>query len=406
LRILMVSDVYFPRVNGVSTSILTFRRELSAIGCEVTLVVPDYANGAVVMPAEGDDELIRRVASARVPFDPEDRRLSWRALTRALHTAPGPFDLVHVQTPFIAHYAGLRYARAHGLPCVATYHTLFEEYLHHYLPLAPRTLTALLARSLSRAQCNALDGVIVPSSAMQARLLEYRVSVPMPVLPTGIDLAQLASGDGQRFRAQHGIAPGQPVLVCVGRVAHEKNLDFLLRMMVRVAAAMPDALLVICGEGPAVPALKRQAHALGIERNLRFVGYLDRSGPLLDCYRAGDLFVFASRTETQGLVLLEAMALGVPVVSTAVMGTRDVLREGEGAAIVPEDEAAFASRVLALLADAPARQALAARARGYAQGWSAAAMANRLADWYRQVIERRRSGASRLTTQPAQPSSG
>jgi len=402
----MISDVYFPRVNGVSTSIQTFRRELARLDCQVTLVVPEY-EGVQTTAVLDDDADVIRVRSGRVLFDPEDRRLHWRALMRALNGLPGQFDLVHVQTPFFAHYAGLRYARAHAVPCVATYHTLFEEYLHHYLPFAPRALTARLARSISRGQCNALDGVIVPSSAMTDRLRTYGVDVPLPILPTGIDLGRLIGGDGPGFRAQHAIAPDQPTLVCVGRVAFEKNLDFLLRMMAQAVELLPTAsptpVLVICGEGPAVPSLMRQARALGIERHLRFVGYLDRSGPLLDCYRAGDLFVFASNTETQGLVLLEAMALGVPVVSTAVMGTRDVLREGEGAAIVPEDEAVFAARVVQLLVDRDARLALAAKARPYAQTWSAGAMAGRLFKWYGETIERRRR-AGGVATALARPS--
>lgn len=145
MRILMISDVYFPRVNGVSTSIQTFRRELAQLDCQVTLVVPEY-EGVHTAGMLDDDSDVVRVRSGRVLFDPEDRRLHWRALTRALDGLRGRFDLVHVQTPFFAHYAGLRYARAHGLPCVATYHTLFEEYLHHYLPFAPRAVTARLAR--------------------------------------------------------------------------------------------------------------------------------------------------------------------------------------------------------------------------------------------------------------------
>jgi glycosyltransferase involved in cell wall biosynthesis len=401
LHILMISDVYFPRVNGVSTSIQTFRRELARLGTQVTLVVPDYPRAADGAGEQGEAEVVR-VPSSPVPFDPEDRMLRPTALRSALDVLPPVYDLVHVQTPFMAHYAATAYARRHRLPCVATYHTLFEEYLHHYLPLVPRILTARVARSISRRQCNELDGVIVPSTAMQDRLRAYGVQVPLPVLPTGIDLERLDGGDGARFRAAHAIAPGQPTLVVVGRVAFEKNLDFLLRVMARVVATLPlragEPVLVVCGEGPAEPALRAQARSLGIERNLRFVGYLDRDGPLLDCYRAGDLFVFASRTETQGLVLLEAMALGVPVVSTAVMGTRDVLREGEGATIVADDEPAFAARVTALLTDPAARAALASRARGYAAGWSSAVMAARLSSWYAEVIRTRIS--------PAPPSSG
>ena len=166
------------------------------------------------------------------------------------------------------------------------------------------------ARRFSRAQCNDLDAVVVPSRAMRDVLHDYGVHVPVEIIPTGIELERLSGGDGAAFRQRHGIAPQRPVLVHVGRVAYEKNIDFLLRMLTRVRAAIPGVLLVIAGEGPARGHLQRLASQLGLERNMLFLGYLDRRNALLDCYCAGDAFVFASRTETQGLVLLEAMALG------------------------------------------------------------------------------------------------
>ena len=119
---------------------------------------------------------------------------------------------------------------------------------------------------------------------------------------------------------------------------------------------------------------------------MRFVGYLSRERELLDCYRAGDLFVFSSRTETQGLVLLESMALGVPVVSTAHMGTADIVTPQRGAQLAPDDEGEFANIVVKLLEDAPRRAAMSAEARAYAATWSASAMADRLADLYSAVV--------------------
>jgi glycosyltransferase involved in cell wall biosynthesis len=144
--------------------------------------------------------------------------------------------------------------------------------------------------------------------------------------------------------------------------------------------------LVVAGEGPALPHTQRLARELGIADHVLFVGYLDREGGLLDCYRAADLFVYASRTETQGLVLLEALALGVPVVSTAVMGTADVLRDVQGAVVAPDEERAFAATVVSVLADPALRARLAKRAPVDAAAWSARAMAERLESLYRQVI--------------------
>lgn len=382
MRILHLSDVYFPRVNGVSTSIRTFRDELASLGYESVLVCPDYP-GAVPDPG------ILRMPSRYVPLDPEDRAMRWADL-RALHArlAGKRFDLVHVQTPFLAHYAGLRLARHWGVPAVASYHTLFEEYLYHYVPLAPRAWMRALARRLSSSQCNALDAVVVPSAPMRAALEGYGVTAPMEVIPTGIPLEDFARGDGAAFRRRHGIAPDRPVLLYVGRVAYEKNIGFLLRMTAEVRKRVPDVLLVVCGEGPAEASLRREAARLLLEPNVAFVGYLDRRTTLVDCYRAADLFVFASRTETQGLVLLEAMACGTPVVALAEMGTRDVLREGDGARIAPEDPVAFAGVVVGLLHDAGTRRALAARAAGYAAQWGARATAERMAAFYGRVIER------------------
>jgi 1,2-diacylglycerol 3-alpha-glucosyltransferase len=142
---------------------------------------------------------------------------------------------------------------------------------------------------------------------------------------------------------------------------------------------------VIAGEGPARGSLRAQVSALGLANQVLFAGYLERDSALLDCYAAADVLVFASRTETQGLVLLEAMAQGTPIVSTAELGTRSVLLPESGALVVPEERAQFAAAVVRVLGDAQLRDALAARGRAYARNWSSATMAARLAQLYGQI---------------------
>jgi 1,2-diacylglycerol 3-alpha-glucosyltransferase len=384
MRILMISDVYFPRINGVSTSIQTFRRGLNAAGHETILIAPEYPGA----PAHHESAILR-VPSRGVPRDPEDRAMKLGAL-RALRAEIERLepDLVHIQTPFIAHYQGTALARALRVPVVETYHTYFEEYLHHYVPLMPRAVMRFVARRFTVSQCNVLDALVVPSRAMEQALLDYGVRCPMHIIPTGMEMDRFAGGNGQRFREQLGIAPGQPVLVHVGRIAHEKNIEFLFRMFARVVRSKPGAVFIVAGEGPALASCKAYVRSLGIAQQVRFVGYLSRERELLDCYRAGDLFVFSSRTETQGLVLLEALALGVPVVSTAHMGTADIMNPQRGARVAPDDEAEFANIVLQLLEDAPRRAAMSAEARAYAATWSASAMADRLAGLYSAVLGR------------------
>ncbi len=295
-------------------------------------------------------------------------------------------DLVHIQTPFVAHRVGLEVARELGRKTLETYHTFFEEYLHHYLPLLPRAITRAFARSVSRRQCNSVDAVVAPSQQLAAVLADYGVTAPIEVIPTGLDLGDFAGGDGAKFRAQHGIAPRRPVMLLVGRVAHEKNIDFLVRVLAEVRKSVHDVLFVIAGEGPALPALRRTVSGAGLEGHVLFVGYLDRRTALRDCYRAADVFVFASRTETQGLVLLESLALGVPVVSTAVLGTKEVLREARGAIVVAEDVGEFSAAVTRVLTEPGLRAALADEARAFVETrWSSGEMARRLLALYDRI---------------------
>lgn len=382
MRVLMISDVYFPRINGVSTSIQTFRRDLERLGHDSVLIAPRYPQAAADM-----DEEILRVRSYQVPRDPEDRMMRRGDIRRLLpELRARHFDLVHIQTPFLAHYAGRELARELGVPAVESYHTYFEEYLYHYVPLLPQGLMRLMARRFTCSQGNQVDHLIAPSRAMREALLEYQVRTPITIIPTGLQPDRFEPGDGAAFRKRLGIDAMRPVLVHVGRIAHEKNIDFLLRMMGPLRERVADVLLVIAGEGPALAHCRRLAVDLGLENHIFFVGYLDRQRELLDCYRAGDVFVFASRTETQGLVLLEAMAQGVPVISTMHMGTIDILGAGRGCVVAQEDEHSFSEATAALLLDTTMRTQLGHAARSYAATWSAPEMALRLADLYQATV--------------------
>ena len=191
MRVLFVSDVYFPRVNGVSTSIQTFRRDLAALGCETWLIAPSYPG------AWKDDTRILRQASRYLAFDPEDRMMHARAARRAGLALDGRIDAVHIHTPFIAHWVGTRIARELRLPVLETYHTFFEEYLHHYVPLLPRVAARGIARGASVRQCNAVDAVVAPSRQLADVLTGYGVERPVHVIPTGLHLEEFTGGDGE-----------------------------------------------------------------------------------------------------------------------------------------------------------------------------------------------------------------
>jgi len=387
----MLTDVYFPRVNGVSSSIRTFARTLTAQGHRVTLVAPDYtADGEAAAAAQADFDAegfeVIRLPARRIFFDPEDRLLRASALRAVLpQLMQRRFDVIHVHTPFRAHALGVRLARATRTPTIESYHTYFEEYIGHYLPWLPRLFSRAVARRLSRRLCHEVDHLIVPTSEMAAVLEDYGITTPATVLPTGLELGEFSGGDGRRFRTAHGIAPDCPVLVTVSRLALEKNIGFLLQVVQRLVDEFPELLFVIAGEGPDASRLKRQVEALGLDGNVRFFGNLDRRRGLLDCYRAGDLFVFASPTETQGLVLIEAMALGVPIVSTAVMGTATVLAGTRSAQVSSGSVDAFAGHVAALLRDPPRRAALSAAGPVDARAWSVEVLMEQAVQLYQSL---------------------
>ncbi|ALN86357.1 glycosyl transferases group 1 family protein [Lysobacter capsici] len=388
MDILMLSDVYFPRVNGVSTSIRTFAQSLARMGHSVTLVAPDYGPDSGQEQHDSGEFEIIRLGSRVIFFDPEDRLIRAPELRRIQpQLARRHWDVIHIHTPFRAHGLGVRLATQTGRPTVETYHTYFEEYIGHYLPWAPAPLLRMAARKLSRVLCHGVDHLIVPTAQMVEVLDRYGIRTPSTVLPTGIDLSEFARGDGARFRAEHGIAADRPTVVTVSRLAVEKNIAFLLQVAKRLLGEFPELMFVIAGEGPDAERLKRLSKENGLERNVRFFGNLDRRTSLLDAYRAGDAFVFASPTETQGLVLIEAMALGVPIVSTAVMGTATVLRGARSAVVSEDNVEAFAGHLATVLRSPQLRAQLSAAGPVDARAWSTEGLMEQVVALYQRLAQ-------------------
>ena len=383
MKILFISDVYFPRVNGVSTSIKTFIEQLTVLGHQVDLIAPDYGSDA------DNEGHIRRVSARSIYFDPEDRLMKYgKALKLLPELKKAGYDVIHIHTPFVAHYLGLKISRLLAIPCVETYHTFFEDYLHHYLPWIPQWSARYIARTISKRQCNAVDSLVVPSQPMLNVLRTYGIDTKASVIPTGLQETSFADADGLRFKQEYGIDNNRPMLLYVGRVAFEKNIPFLFRMTKILAERYPNVLLVVAGEGPAERSLHQLTITLKIQDNVQFIGYLDRNTALNDCYKSADVFVFSSKSETQGLVLLEAMAQGTPVVAIAELGTASILIEGEGALIAPEKEEVFADKVVRLIENRLQRDSLGQRAKAYVtKQWTAEVQAARMIDFYEQTIK-------------------
>jgi 1,2-diacylglycerol 3-alpha-glucosyltransferase len=381
MKILMLSDVYLPRINGVTFAIKGIRKSLSRHNIDIDLIVPCYNRDMEETPG------IIRVPSYKIPFSPEDRLINYRAMRSTVMSIASNYDLIHVQTPFVAHYIGVQAAKRYNKPVITTYHTLFEEYFQHYLPFISQKFLKRFVKRISRHQCQGLNGVIVPSQAIYDRLHEYGVTTPLHQIPTGIDVGHFSSGNRTIFRDQHGITHDQPVALYVGRVAREKNIELLMHSFTHVVSSQPEAMLLIAGDGPAMEELKELSYELNLTANIKFLGYVDNQEELPNCYAGADVFVFASRTETQGLVLLEAMAAGLPVVAIAEMGTIEILK-GNPACLTPSPTMeSFGEAMAKLLTNQQLCLAMSSTARDQSKSWSEDLTSQKLVDLYSSLIQ-------------------
>ncbi len=346
MRIGLFTDAYLPEITGVTTVVRTLRDELARLGHEAYVYAPRYDH-----PCD-DERNVYRFRSGPV-FAYKTARMAL-PYSREAAKSFGELDVVHSHTPFSLAYAGLMAAHRHRLPHVQTYHT----YLSHYLHYIPRPLrpSVKAAEKYSALLCNRCTLVTAPTQSIHDELRKFGVRRPIHILPFGPDLRDYEAASVWEPREALGIRGDAPVFLYAGRIAPEKNLRFLLESFVHIRDALSEAVMVFAGDGPQRVELEQAAAEWGLAASVRFAGFLDRKR-LVDLYRTSDVFIFASKTETQGLVIVEAMAAGTPAVAVRAMGVRDVVRDGENGFLVDEDARALAERAVQVAAD----QALAAR---------------------------------------------
>ena len=335
----LFTECYRPIQNGVVASVDALARELRAGGHEVTCVTPSMPNyheaQAFVVRVPSLPLPTRTAYRLTIPFVSGER--TWRALDA--------LSIVHAHSVFVTGWMGLRLARRLRVPLVFTYHTQLEEYAH-YVPFDERATRNAAAR-LTRAYANAAGAVVGPTAAMEARLRALGVTARIEVVPTGIDVAQFSEGRrDDALRARLGVGAQQTMLLSVGRLGREKNVELTLDAFARLGD--PRARLVLVGDGTHREALERRAERLGIAARTIFAGEFPRAS-LPAVYRSADAFVSTSTSETQGLVLVEALAAGLPVVAVDTPQTRDVL--GGAGIVTGADPALLAGALAGALAE-------------------------------------------------------
>lgn len=341
MNILMFTNTYTPHVGGVARSVEAFASAHRAAGHRVLVVAPLF-DGA---PAE-EDGVLRLPAVQN--FNGSDFSVPVPVPGR-LRTPLRRFDpdVVHSHHPFLLGGTALRIAAERRLPVVFTHHTLYESYTHYVPGDSPRLRRAAI--ELAVGYCNLCAAVIAPSRSI-ADLLRCRgVGRPIEVVPTGVDVGRFAAGDGARIRRRLGLAEADFVVGHVGRLAPEKNLELLAAAVADFMAPRPRTHFLVAGEGPLRGRLEELFAARGLTSRLHLLGVLDRR-ELPDAYRAMDVFAFASLTETQGMVLMEAMAAGVPVVALDAPGAREIVEDGRNGRLLRAEDGAGVADVLGWVA--------------------------------------------------------
>jgi glycosyltransferase involved in cell wall biosynthesis len=383
MRVTLVTETYFPQLNGVSRTLGELARFLTEMGDDVQLIHPDYG-------APGDRDWVHTVRSIVLPFYKE------------LHLPLPPFgsvrrainsfrpDLVHIATEATLGWSVLRFAGARGIPVVSSFHTKFHQYSGHYgVGWARGAIGRYLRWFHNRAR-----ETYVPSETT-IRELEQLGFERLVLWKRGVDSTLFRPDRARRLEVRRalGWSADDVVITAVGRVATEKNVDYLVDALTIVAAERPDVRILVVGDGPSRPALEER-----LSSSAHWAGY--RQGEdLADHYATADIFAFTSLTETFGNVILEAMASGLPVVALRAGGVGESVQSGSTGTLVDPSEppGTFASALVKLIEQPEERRRMAQAARDYAlrQNWDTIMAA--LRDRYQRVIA---TDATRLAECP------
>lgn len=387
MRICHFTNTFLPHVGGVARAVQTISEDQRRARHRVLVVAPEFAEGSAARAIERSVARIPALTgfnatdfSVRLPFAAmlSDRLAAFRS------------DIVHAHHPFLLGDTALREAASRQVPVIFTHHTLYERYTH-YLSIESEALGDFAAEVATRF-ANRCAAVVAPSESLRDLIISRGVTVPVHAIPTGIDNARLASGRGERARKRLGLPAEAVVIGHLGRLASEKNLSYLAVGIGLALKKIPAARALIVGDGPARADMEKIFADLGVADRVVFSGKLS-GGPLRDACAAMDLFAFSSTSETQGLVLAEAMATGSPVVAIDASGVREVVRDHQNGRLLSADASAdvFARTLVEVLHKPELLATWSEAARATAATLDRAKTSTRLLDLYKELIAARRA---------------
>ncbi|MBI4309994.1 MAG: glycosyltransferase [Candidatus Omnitrophica bacterium] len=384
MKILMMTNSYFPHLGGLEQSLTSFSHELRKLGHDVLIAAPGPAGRAD-----------KKENVARLPaFHHKNGKGIEFSINLPL---PGEFsrimdefrpDIIHSHYPFFMGDFAVRLSRQYHVPLVFSYHIMFEHYVH-YLPIRTQGVKRFLI-TLASGYANMCRHVIAPSQSVRDILIKRRVRAPITVVPTGVNTRAFAKGNGKLCRQKNRIPADAMVIGHVSRLAPEKNLDFMVPALVELLKKDGRVHALIVGQGPSVPMIRNKFKHAGLQKRLHLTGYLDGQG-LTDAYHAMDVFAFASLSETQGIVLIEALASGVPVVAINAPGVREVIQNYANGRSIPRPDQKRFIEALEWVLKRPADKfkTLKKQARNSAEEYSIRNCTLRMLKIYKQLIARK-----------------
>lgn len=356
MRIGMMVDMYKPHISGITNYVSLNKKVLESLGHKVfvfTFGDEDY---------EDDELYVVRSPTIQLNVNETGQPISFRYSRTAQHKVKS-MDVVHVHHPVITGPLALRYCKPRGIPVVYTNHTNFDLYAQYYFPsYVQEAVARTFIQTYLPSFCQKCDLVIAPSPGIVEVMRRMGVQSPLKVIPNGIDLTHFQNPPRQVTRAELGLPADAVVLVYVGRLSPEKNLTFLLRAFLGVAAAKPGSILLIVGDGPEMEDLRTQTGQAGMNDRVKFVGKVPYA-QIPDYVALADAFVTASETEVHPLSVIEALAAGIPALGIQSPGVGDTIVDGDNGLLSGSDIAAFTAKLMVLVTDSEARQRMAARAR-------------------------------------------
>ncbi len=331
MHICMFTNTYLPHVGGVARSVHTFSQDLQKNGHEVLIIAPTFAETDT---EDTEDDTVLRVPAIQnfngsdfsmripVPFYIDERLDDFQA------------DIIHSHHPYLLGDAAFRAARRRRLPLIFTHHTLYEEYTHYVT--GDNDNFKLFAKNLSTMYANLCDQVVAPSKSIADLIKKRGVTTPVTEIPTGVDTRFFSSGDADVFKKAYHIPKNAFIIGHVGRLAPEKNLVFLAQSVAKSMKKSADTFFCVAGDGPDKQKIADIFKESNLSDRLILTGNLT-GRDLAHAYQAMDIFVFSSQSETQGMVLTEAMAAKTPVIALDAPGVREVVENKKNGLLLPAD---------------------------------------------------------------------